>query len=193
MKTFFNGLTLIVPTAVIIYILIWVLKTTESFFGGMILLGLPEAYYVSGMGLAAGVVIIFTTGLLLKFWIVRKVQGFFEEMIEETPLVGAVYGGMKDFFNFFSNLKKRNNGIVVLVDIPAFEAKMLGFMTVESFDRFEILEMEEPVVVYLQMSYQLGGYSLMIPKKHLTPIDMDVEEAMRFIMTAGISGTAKQE
>ena len=187
MKTFLNGLTLIVPTAVILYLFVWILKTTEIFFSDMILLFLPAQYYVVGMGLLTGIVIIFITGLLLKLWIVQKIQTYLENIIEKMPLLGAIYRGMKDLVNFFSSLKEKKENIVVLVDIPSLEAKVVGFITTDSLEDFDALEMEDPVAVYLQMSYQMGGYTLFIPKKNLTITDMDIVDASRFVMTAGVS------
>ena len=45
--------------------------------------------------------------------------------------------------------------------------------------------------VYLPMSYQMGGYTLYLPRSMLTPIDMSVEDALRFAITAGMSGEKK--
>lgn len=193
MKTFINGLSLILPTALVLYILVWVLKMTEDFFGDLILLVLPEEYYVTGLGFAAGIAIVFFVGLLLKLWIVQKIRDFFEALIDKTPLINTLYGATKDFFNFFSNLKNREKDIVVLVDTTWMDSKIMGFITSEDLKRFDFLDMEEPVVVYFQLSYQIGGYSLFIPKKNITPINMKTEEALGFIMTAGISSSKKSE
>ena len=193
MKTFLNGLTLIIPTALVFYILLWVLEKTETFFKEILLLVLPESYYLPGMGLFAGFVFVYIIGLLLKFWIVQKFRTLIEKAINEMPIISSIYGGVKDFFNFFSNMKERDDKITVLVDIPAMNAKILGLITLEDFSNFENLDMEEAVLVYIQMSYQIGGYSLFIPKKDLTPVDMNIEDAIRFIMTAGISHTHKKE
>lgn len=193
MKTFINGLSLILPTALVLYILVWVLKMTEDFFGDLILLVLPKEYYITGLGFAAGIAIVFFVGLLLKLWIVQKIRDFFEAMIDKTPLVNTLYGAIKDFFNFFSNLKNREKDIVVLVDTTWMDSKIMGFITSEDLKRFDFLDMEEPVVVYFQLSYQIGGYSLFIPKKNITPINMKTEEALGFIMTAGISSSKKSE
>jgi len=192
-KTFINGLSLILPTALVLYILVWVLKMTEDFFGDLILLVLPEEYYVTGLGFAAGIAIVFFVGLLLKLWIVQKIRDFFEALIDKTPLINTLYGATKDFFNFFSNLKNREKDIVVLVDTTWMDSKIMGFITSEDLKRFDFLDMEEPVVVYFQLSYQIGGYSLFIPKKNITPINMKTEEALGFIMTAGISSSKKSE
>lgn len=192
MKTFINGLSLILPTALVLYLLIWVLKMTEDFFGDLILLVLPKEYYIAGMGFVAGISIVFFVGLLLKLWIVQKIRDFFESLIDRTPLVNTLYGAVKDFFNFFSNLKNREKDIVVLVDTHWMDSKIMGFITSEDLKRFDFLDMEEPVVVYFQLSYQIGGYSLFIPKKNITPINMKTEEALGFIMTAGISSSKKK-
>ena len=193
MKTFINGLGLILPTALILYLLVWILKMTENFFGSLILLVLPKEYYITGLGFIAGIAIVFFAGLLLKLWIVQKLRDYFETLIDKMPLVNTIYGAVKDFFNFFSNLKSKENNIVVLVDTHWMDSKIMGFITSEDLKRFDFLDMEEPVIVYFQLSYQIGGYSLFIPKKNITPINMKTEEALGFIMTAGISSSKKGE
>lgn len=189
MKTFLNGLGLILPTALVLYVLVWVLKTTERIFGNLILYLLPQEYYITGLGFVTGIAIVFFVGLLLKLWIVQKIRDSFESLIDKTPLVNTLYGAVKDFFNFFSNLKSKENDIVVLVDTHWMDSKIMGFITSEDLKRFDFLDMEEPVVVYFQLSYQIGGYSLFIPKKNITPINMKTEEALGFIITAGISSS----
>jgi len=41
--------------------------------------------------------------------------------------------------------------------------------------------------LYLPMSYQLGGFTVMIPTAQIEPVDLSVEEAMRFCLTAAVS------
>jgi uncharacterized membrane protein len=189
MKTFLNGLGLIIPTAIIFYLLIWLLQKTEAFFQNFLLFLMPEQYYIAGMGLLAGIVFVYLIGLLLKFWIVQKFRDFIEKIIDKMPVISSVYGGVKDFMNFFYNMKSRGDKITVLADIPAMEAKLIGFITLEDFKNFGDLDMDDPVMVYFQMSYQIGGYSVFIPRKNLTLLDMSIEESFRFVMTAGISNT----
>jgi uncharacterized membrane protein len=45
------------------------------------------------------------------------------------------------------------------------------------------------VAVYLPMSYQIGGYTLLVPRELLIPVRMSREEAMKFILTAGLKST----
>lgn len=48
-------------------------------------------------------------------------------------------------------------------------------------------EDDQRVAVYLPMSYMIGGYTLLIPRSQITPIDLSFEDAMRFAVTAGLS------
>jgi len=193
MKIFLNGLGLVIPTAIIFYILLWLLQKTEAFFKKYLLMTLPSEYYIAGMGLVAGVIFVFIIGLLLKLWIVQRIRDKIEQIMNKMPLIGSIYGAIKDFLNFFSTIKERKDSITVLVDLPALDAKLVGMVTVTDFKKFDVLDDEEMVVVYLQLSYQIGGYSILIPKKNLTPIDMSIEEAFRFTMTAGISSSEKHK
>lgn len=43
------------------------------------------------------------------------------------------------------------------------------------------------VSVYFPMSYQVGGYTLMLREADLQVLDMTVEEAMRSVLTAGVA------
>ena len=187
MKTFLNGLGLVIPTALILYILIWVLTNTELFFKKILLLFIPFEYYISGMGFILGLVAVYIIGLLLKFWIIQAIRDFFEKLIDKTPIISSIYGIIKDLFSFISNMKKNNKDSIVLVEFPSLQAKMIGFITTDDFKKFHNLDMQESVMVYFPMSYQVGGYSLFIPRKNLTHLDMSVEDAMRFVITAGIS------
>jgi uncharacterized membrane protein len=41
--------------------------------------------------------------------------------------------------------------------------------------------------VYLPFSYQIGGYTLFLPRSCLTPIDMSFENAMKLVLTGGVA------
>jgi len=41
--------------------------------------------------------------------------------------------------------------------------------------------------VYLPMSYQIGGYTLFLPRSCLTPVDLTFEEGMKLVLTGAVS------
>jgi hypothetical protein len=40
--------------------------------------------------------------------------------------------------------------------------------------------------VYLPMSYQLGGFMVLLPAESLEPLEISAEDAMRLVLTAGV-------
>ena len=38
----------------------------------------------------------------------------------------------------------------------------------------------------MPMSYQIGGYTMLVERGRITPLDMPVEDAMRLVLTAAI-------
>ena len=68
------------------------------------------------------------------------------------------------------------------------EARLIGFVTRESAPELEPRATADGLVgVYFPMSYQIGGYTLYLPRARLTPLDIGVEEAMRLVLTGGMS------
>ena len=59
-------------------------------------------------------------------------------------------------------------------------------MTREDFSEFPDIG-EEKLAVYFPMSYQLGGFTVIVPKSSARELKMTVEEALRFCVTAGVS------
>ena len=76
---------------------------------------------------------------------------------------------------------------VVTVTFPGTDWKLLGFVTRDEFtDLPPGIGTSSEIAVYLPMSYQVGGYTVVLPRQAVKPIDMSREDAMKFILTAGL-------
>jgi uncharacterized membrane protein len=42
------------------------------------------------------------------------------------------------------------------------------------------------------MSYNIGGYVVLMPRSAVRPLNISLEDAMRFVLTAGVTGTARR-
>jgi len=49
----------------------------------------------------------------------------------------------------------------------------------------------EKGVKYVQWGYQLGGFCFVVPRDAVRPVDMSVEDGLRWALTAGVSAPAK--
>ena len=184
--TLFAGFITLLPVVLTIYLLVWLAVASEEVMGGALQWLLPDLIYFPGLGMIVGVVLVFFVGLLMRAIFVRQLFAFGEEILYRLPLIKTVYRVMRDLFDFFSP-KKEGLGQVVIVNFNGME--MIGFITQEDTGRLpEELQNADSVLVYLPMSYMVGGFTLMVPRKDIKPSQMGMDEAMRFVLTAGIAG-----
>ena len=185
-STILTGFITLLPVVLSIYLLYWLAVSSENVMGTALQWVLPQASYFPGLGMIAGLVVVYIVGLLMKAILVRQLFAFGENILYRLPLFKTVYRAMRDLFDFFTP-KKEGLGQVVAVTYNGME--MIGFITQTEQQRLpESFRGQDKVLVYLPMSYMIGGFTLFIPREHVRPINMSMEEAMRFALTAGITG-----
>jgi uncharacterized membrane protein len=184
--TLLTGFITLLPVVLTIYLLYWMAVSSEEVMGAALQYVLPKMFYFPGMGTIAGLVIVFFVGLLMKAVLVRQLFAFGENILYHLPIIKTVYRAIRDLFDFFSP-KKDSFGRVVIVRIANME--IIGFVTQEDPERLpEAFRDRDCVLVYLPMSYMIGGYTLLVPSSDIRPCKMSMDEAMRFALTAGITG-----
>jgi uncharacterized membrane protein len=182
---FLRGVTVILPPVLTLYILWWLGSTAEAVLGSALRLVLPDAWYRAGMGLIAGVALVVLIGMLTRQWLVARILEGLEGLVERTPVVKTIYGSLKDVMAFFGKGDgERRMQTVVTVTIG--EARLLGFVTRESMRDVLGEDEADTIAVYLPMSYQLGGFMVLVPRASITPLALDVETGLRLALTAGV-------
>ena len=186
-RIFLTGVLTVLPVLATVYLLIWLFTTAESFLGKPLRWLIPGDYYRGGMGLLVGIIVIFVVGVLMRAYIVRRVFGFSERILLEIPLIKTIYAALRDFFGMFAGQNDSEALQVVTVTLPGSNMRLMGFVTRDEFsDLPEGIAEPGEVAVYLPMSYQVGGYTVFMPRSQLSPVQMSREQAMRFVLTAGL-------
>ena len=184
--TLITGLFTLLPIVLTLYLLYWLAITSEQVMGKALQWVLPSIFYFPGLGTIVGLVLVFLVGVLMKAVLIRKLFGLGEDILYRLPIIKSIYRAIRDLLDFFSP-KKENFGRVVIVTVNDME--MIGFITQENSERLpESLRRSDSVLVYIPMSYMIGGFTLLIPQKDIKPCQMNMDEAMRFVLTAGIAG-----
>jgi len=185
-KTLITGFITLLPVVLTIYLLYWVAVASEEVMGNALRYVLRDDLYFPGLGMLAGVFVIFIVGLMMNAYLVRKLFGLGEQVLYHLPLIKSVYRAFRDFFDFFSP-NKEGLGQVVAVTFNGME--LVGFVTQDDPVRLPPSFRDRGcVLVYLPMSYMVGGYTILVPRNDLRPLKMTRDEAMRFVLTAGITG-----
>lgn len=189
-RNFITGLITILPVVLTLYLIYWLAISAESALGRLIRLMLPDRFYWPGMGLAVGLTAIFVVGLLMHTYVVQRLFAKGEQLLFHMPLIKSVYRAIRDFFNYFSPASKKEFEQVVSVAIGDTNMKVIGFVTQTIPERLpDNFREKDSILVYLPLSYMIGGYAVLVPRNSVQPVDMSMEEAIRFTLTAGVTGS----
>ncbi len=190
---FLQGLIAILPIALTLYLIYWLATSAESVLGQAIRYVIKD-HYLPGMGVLAGFVLTVGIGILLKLWVFRKVFSLGEALLQKIPGIKSIYGSVRDLVGFFDASKQKEFDKTVMVTIGDDDTRLMGLVTRDDFsDLPEGIGDDKTVAVYLPMSYQLGGFTVMVPRAKIQPVDMKVDQAMQFVLTAGVSAEDKEE
>ena len=122
-------------------------------------------------------------------YVVQRLFAMGERLLYKTPMVRLIYPALRDFLNYFSPDNKKEFDQVVAVTLGDTGMQVIGFVTQANPEKLpEAFREEGSVLVYLPLSYMIGGYAVLVPRSAIRPVDMNMEEAMRFTLTAGVTG-----
>lgn len=189
-KIFFRGFITLLPIALTIYIVYSAVLILENLLGSVLQAVLGPDFYVPGLGFVLTIAVIFLFGLALNNYIAERVGKVFEQTLRRVPFLSTVYNPLKDLMNLFAKKKDAGFQTVVLVDLG--HARMLGIVTRENFRDLSELNLTDTVAVYVPFSYALGGYTFLLPKSQVTPVNVPIEKAMSLAITAWVK-TDKEE
>lgn len=175
---FLKGLFVLTPIALTFYILYKMFLLTDGLFKGLLE---RAGLYFPGFGVIVTLTVIFLVGLLASNWLTSKFLNYLDMMIIKVPLLGSIYGIIKDTVNSFSANKKGFSRLVMVH--MSNDLKLLGFLTNDEESTFIP---KGYVAVYLMQSMQWAGNLILVPKEQIELIDVSSEQALKFIASAGL-------
>lgn len=193
-KNILTGLITLLPVILTLYLLYWFVLTTETFLGGVIRGAVSEEFYRPGMGVVAGLIVAFFVGLIMQTIIARQVLSYVEQLVKKVPLIKSVYLSIRDLLNYFSSESKKEFEQVVAINIGETGMQLIGLVTQADMSKMPTgFNQKDHLLVYIPMSYGIGGFAVLVPRKATKALNMSMEDAMRFTLTAGVTGVSKLE
>lgn len=184
LKSFVNGILTIVPIILVIYVTYKTFMFLDSLLGVLLKQYFKESY-VPGIGLLVTLVLITILGFLSTKFITGTVFRFIDHLLDRIPLVKTIYSVIKDTVHSFLG-EKKSFSKVALVTLPGTNMKSLGFVTAEDLEAFHE-PLKEHIAVYIPQTFQVAGFTFLIPKEDIEVIDVKPEDAMKFILSGGMT------
>ena len=217
---FFRGLAVLLPTIVTIWILAWGYTFIQENVGVYINRGLVRLtmlvkgldwhdesvrevwsdFWIRGWGSVIGFLIalvcVCVLGALLASVVGRAVWRLIERFIMNTPLLKRVYPYVKQVTDFLLTQDKQKKlfSRVVAVEYPRKGIWSIGFVTGSGLKKVvDNVEKEFLTILIPNSPAPVTGYVIMIPKEQTIALDMTVEEAFRFAISAGVITPSSQQ
>lgn len=185
---FFQGLVVLVPLIVTLYIIIKILSIFVDFFVWIGITG--NSLLDVLLGLFTMLALVIGVGVMASNYFFGNVMRFFESQFEKLPLIRHIYSPIKDFTDAFVGNKKKFKYPVLIHTSPHNNYKEIGFVTQQDLSH---VGMEDYVTVYVPFSYSFAGKMIIIQKKYLEPFNQNPTDTMKFIISGGVYDLNKEK
>jgi uncharacterized membrane protein len=144
-------------------------------------------WYLNLTGFVIAILAIYFAGILLGNYLGHRIYKRLEAWISRVPGFKQVYPHVKQVVDLVMGEKKMAFGKVVLVEYPRPGIWTVAFQTSDSFRQIDALAGERVVTVFIPTSpTPFTGFTINVPASQVRPVDIPVDQALRFIITAGV-------
>ena len=146
-----------------------------------------EPVHIPGLGVILTLLILLITGMLAANIFGKVFIGGWERLLDRIPVVRSIYSAAKNFaeiiFSDSSNAFKN----VLLVEYPRRGIYSLAFQTSSQLGEVQGRTGEEVVGCFVPTTPNpTSGFIIIVPKKDVTVLDMEVDEALKLIISLGV-------
>jgi len=189
-KYFITGLLIWIPLVITIWVLLLVVDTLDQ----TLLLLPPEwrpeqwlGIRVRGMGVVLTVLIVFVTGVLAANFIGQRLVMVWNELLHRIPFFSSVYSAVKQVSDTLFSSKGEAFRKALLVQWPREGMWTIAFLTgVPGGDAATHLQGDYVSVYVPTTPNPTGGYFVMLPRSDVIELDMDVDDALKYVVSMGV-------
>ena len=184
------GLLVWIPLGVTILIL----KVLISLMDRSLLL-IPQQYRpeewlgfsVPGLGLILTLLVLLVTGLLAANIVGRSMVSLWESLLDRIPVVRSVYSAAKNFTEIVFSDSGQSFKKVLLIEYPRKGIYSLAFQTATNLGEVQGRMGEQMVCTFVPTTPNpTSGYIIIVPKKDIIELDMEIDEALKMIISLGV-------
>ncbi|MBV2128995.1 DUF502 domain-containing protein [Arsukibacterium indicum] len=187
-KSLLKGLAIILPLVITIEVLRWLLAMVETGLAPLLQLVLPGEWYLPGMAILGFILICIAIGYSSRWPSCNWLWQLPGKILMKLPGTKQVYGMLQDIIDVMSG-KNFTDGSVVMVKLPSSEIELIGIVTKQggqANDRMSSLMQEDQLAVFMPMAYNVGGYTIVVPRSCTRNLDMKPAEALQLVLSGGL-------
>jgi uncharacterized membrane protein len=180
---FVQGLLLVAPIFVTGYIVYKIFQSVDGLLN--IYIEKYLGFNIPGMGVLLIFIILVLLGIAGGTILARPIKKIVAQALDKLPFLKLIYSSINDLFSAIVG-KERKFHHPVLVQINKENGLWkIGFITNEAPIGMGLTDV---VAVYFPHSYAFSGEIYIVPNSSIKQISMRPTEAMKFIISGGVSG-----
>lgn len=146
---------------------------------------LPDV--IPGLGVILTIIVLLLTGLLAANIVGRSVVGGWESLLDRIPIVRSVYSASKNFTEIVFSDSGKAFKKVLLVEYPRKGIYTLTFQTATDIEEIQARTGEDIVACFVPTTPNpTSGFIIVVPKRDVIELDMEVDAAVKLIMSLGV-------
>lgn len=186
-----TGLLIWIPLVITIWVLHFLVSTMDQSLGLLPPAWQPEAFFgrrIPGIGAILTVLIVFVTGILASNILGQRLVSLWEGILRRIPVVNSIYVGVKQVSDTLFKPGGEAFRKAVLVEWPREGMWTIAFLTgVPGGDVANHLRGDYVSVYVPTTPNPTGGYFVMLPREDVIELDMNVDEAFKYIISMGVA------
>ena len=188
------GLLVWLPLAVTYQLLKFVVGQMDRWLDSF-LEWLPATYHpdqmlgieIPGLGVIFTFLLLVITGMLAANFVGRAFVKGWESLLDRIPVVRAVYSAVKKFAEMVFSDKSESFKNVLLIQYPREGLYSLAFQTSSELGEVQGRTGEDVICTFVPTTPNpTSGFIIIVPRKDVIVLDMDVDEALKMIISLGV-------
>ncbi len=181
------------PLAITIWVMLWVVGLMDGMFNGVLGLfdtlvpGLAKLKDIPGLGVLVTLALMLLTGMFVtnifgQWWVHQ-----WDRLLNRIPIVKSIYSSVKQVSDTLFSSSGNAFREAVLVQYPREGSWTIAFVTGRPSGEVAAHLVGEHVSLYVPTTPNpTSGFFLMMPKSSIKPLDMSVDEALKYIISMGV-------
>jgi uncharacterized membrane protein len=143
--------------------------------------------HIPGLGVILTIIVLLVTGVLAANFVGRAFVAGWESLMDRIPFVRAIYSAAKNFAEMVFSDSSQSFKKVLLIQYPRKGLFSLAFQTSSQLGEVQSRTGEEVVCCFLPTTPNpTSGFIIIVPKKDIIELDMEVDEALKMIISLGV-------
>ena len=186
---FMAGVVVLIPLGITVYLTIFVVEISSLLLPKELNPNHYLGFDILGIEILISILLITLIGWLSLSFLGKRLLDLFNSILKKIPILRTIYSAIGQMTETFTKSEKNKNN-VVLVEYPRKGSWAVGFATKKNSGEITNKLGKNLINVFVPTTPNpTSGFLLMFPEEDIVYLDMNFEQASKFIVSAGTSDT----